>query len=266
MAARSYLFVPGNRPDRFEKARNSGADAVILDLEDAVSVEGKPAARETVAAWLSPERPVYVRVNGTQTEWFADDLRAVSRPGLAGVMLPKAEEPEQVAETASGLGDATPVLPTLETALGVWNARALAEVPGVERLAFGPVDFRLDTGILGEGEELLYVKTRMVLASRVAGVLPPLDGVTVALDDPEQLAADVQRARSLGFGGKACIHPRQVGAVNEGFRPTQGEVTWAENVVRAAETAGSGAIRLGGEFIDPPVVERARAILEQRDL
>ena len=265
MAARSYLFVPGNRPDRFEKARSSGADAVILDLEDAVSVEGKPAARETVAAWLSPERPVYVRVNGTQTEWFADDLRAVSRPGLAGVMLPKAEEPEQVAETGRGLGDGTPVLPTLETALGVWNARALAEAPGVERLAFGPVDFRLDTGILGEGEELLYVKTRMVLASRVAGVLPPLDGVTVALDEPEQLAADVQRARSLGFGGKVCIHPRQVGAVNEGFLPTQDEVTWAEKVVRAAETAGSGAIRLGGEFIDPPVVERARVILEQMD-
>jgi citrate lyase subunit beta/citryl-CoA lyase len=265
VAARSYLFVPGNRPERFEKARSSGADAVILDLEDAVSVEGKPAARETVAAWLSPERPVYVRVNGTQTEWFADDLRTVSRPGLAGVMLPKVEEPEQVAETASGLGDGTPVLPTLETALGVWNARALAEAPGVERLAFGPVDFRLDTGILGEGEELLYVKTRMVLASRVAGVLPPLDGVTVALDDPEQLVADVQRARSLGFGGKVCIHPRQVGAVNEGFLPTQDEVTWAEKVVRAAETAGSGAIRLGGEFIDPPVVERARAILEQMD-
>ena len=257
--------MPGDRPDRFEKARGSGADAVILDLEDAVSVEGKPAARETVAAWLSPERPVYVRVNGAQTEWFADDLRAVSRPGLAGIMLPKAEEPEQVAETASRLGDGTLVLPTLETALGVWNARALAEAPGVERLAFGPVDFRLDTGILGEGEELLYVKTRMVLASRVAGVLPPLDGVTVALDDPEQLAADVQRARSLGFGGKVCIHPRQVGAVNKGFLPTQDEVTWAEKVVRAAETAGSGAIRLGGEFIDPPVVERARAILEQMD-
>jgi citrate lyase subunit beta / citryl-CoA lyase len=265
VAPRSYLFVPGNRPDRFEKARSSGADAVILDLEDAVSVEEKPAAREIVASWLSPERPVYVRVNGTQTEWFANDLRAVSRPGIAGIMLPKAEEPEQVAETRRGLSDGTPVLPTLETALGVWNARALAEAPGVERLAFGPVDFRLDTGILGEGEELLYIKTRMVLASRVAGVLPPLDGVTVALDDPEQLAADVQRARSLGFGGKVCIHPRQVGAVNEGFLPTQDEVTWAEKVVWAAETAGSGAIRLSGEFIDPPVVERARAILEQMD-
>ncbi len=265
MAARSYLFVPGNRPDRFEKARSSGADAVILDLEDAVSVEGKPAARETVAAWLSPERPVYVRVNGTQTEWFADDLRAVSRPGLAGVMLPKAEEPGQVSQVASRLGDGTTVIPTLESALGVWNARTLAEAPGVERLVFGPVDFRLDTGILGEGEELLYVKTRMVLASRVAGILPPLDGVTAALDDPERLAADVERARRLGFGGKVCIHPKQVGVVNEGFLPTQGEVAWAEKVVRAAEKAGAGAVRLGGEFIDPPVVERARAILEQRD-
>jgi citrate lyase subunit beta/citryl-CoA lyase len=261
MAARSYLFVPGDRPDRFEKAWNAGADAVIIDLEDAVSVEDKLAAREAMASWLSSERPVYVRVNGAETEWFEDDLRAISRPGLAGIILPKAEEPEQVAKVASRLG--APVIPTLETALGVWNARTLAEAPGVERLAFGPVDFRLDTGILGEGEELLYVKTHMVLASRVAGILPPLDGVTVALDDPERLAADVERARRLGFGGKVCIHPRQVGAVNEGFLPTQGEVAWAEKVVRAAETAGSGAIRLGGEFIDPPVVERARAILEQ---
>jgi citrate lyase subunit beta/citryl-CoA lyase len=265
MAARSYLFVPGDRPDRFEKAWNAGADAVIIDLEDAVSVEDKLAAREATAVWLSPERPVYVRVNGAETEWFADDLREILRPGLAGVMLPKAEEPEQVAETTSRLGDGAAVIPTLETALGVWNARALAEVPGVERLAFGPVDFRLDTGISDEDEGFLYVKTRMVLASRVAGVLPPLDGVTVALSDPEQLAADVQRARRLGFGGKVCIHPKQVGAVNEGFLPTQDEVAWAKKVVRAAEKAGSGAIRLGGEFIDPPVVERARAILEQTD-
>ena len=266
MAARSYLFVPGDRPDRFEKAWNAAADAVIIDLEDAVSVEDKLTARKATATWLSPERPVYVRVNGTETEWFDEDLRAIARPGLAGVMLPKAEEPGQVSQVASRLGDGTPVIPTLESALGVWNARTLAEAPGVERLTFGPVDFRLDTGILGEGEELLYAKARMVLASRVAGILPPLDGVTMALDDPKRLAADVEHARRLGFGGKVCIHPRQVGAVNEGFRPTQGEVTWAENVVRAAETAGSGAIRLGGEFIDPPVVERARAILEQRDL
>jgi citrate lyase subunit beta / citryl-CoA lyase len=265
MAARSYLFVPGDRPDRFEKAWNAGADAVIIDLEDAVSVEDKLAAREAMASWLSPERPVYVRVNGAETEWFEEDLRAIARPGLAGVMLPKAEEPGQVTKVASRLGDGAVVIPTLESALGVWNARTLAEAPGVERLTFGPVDFRLDTGILGEGEELLYAKARMVLASRVAGILPPLDGVTMALDDPEQLAADVEHARRLGFGGKVCIHPRQVGAVNEGFLPTQGEVAWAEKVVRAAETAGSGAIRLGGEFIDPPVVERARAILEQRD-
>src|SRR5215218_4772179 len=207
MAARSYLFVPGDRPDRFEKAWNAAADAVIIDLEDAVSVEDKPAAREATAAWLLPERPVYVRVNGAETEWFDEDLRSIARPGLAGVMLPKAEEPGQVSQVASRLGDGTPVIPTLESALGVWNARALAEAPGVERLTFGPVDFRLDTGILGEGEELLYAKARMVLASRVAGILPPLDGVTMALDDPEQLAADVEHARRLGSGAR-CAYTR----------------------------------------------------------
>ena len=140
----------------------------------------------------------------------------------------------------------------------------MAEAPGVERLAFGSIDLQLDAGITGEGEELLYARSRTVLASRVAGILPPLDGVTVALDDPEQLETDVDRARRLGFGGKMCIHPKQVEAVNRGFRPSQDEVAWAERVLRAAETTSSGAIKVDGELIDRPVIERAKAVLERR--
>ena len=140
----------------------------------------------------------------------------------------------------------------------------MAEASGVERLAFGSIDLQLDAGITGEGEELLYARSRTVLASRVAGILPPLDGVTVALDDPEQLETDVDRARRLGFGGKMCIHPKQVEAVNRGFRPSQDEVAWAERVLRAAETTSSGAIKVDGELIDRPVIERAKAVLERR--
>jgi citrate lyase subunit beta/citryl-CoA lyase len=263
LTGRSYLFVPGDRPDRFEKAPSSGADAVLLDLEDAVPGENKPEAREAVAAWLSPERPAYVRVNGTGTAWFEADIGAVVRPGLVGVVLPKAERPEEVAEVVARVPEGVRLLPLLETALGVWNSRALAETPGVERLAFGSIDFQLDAGIEGEDEELLYARSRLVLASRVAGILPPLDGVTAALDDPDRLAADVARARRLGFGGKLCIHPRQIEAVNLGFLPTDAEIAWARRVIGAAEAARAGAIRLEGEMIDRPVAERARAILRR---
>src|SRR5437868_10053558 len=133
MIRRSYLFVPGDRSDRFEKAWQSGADAVILDLEDAVQSAHKDLAREAVASWLSPERPVYVRINGTGTPWFERDLEVVRLPGVLGVVLPKAEYPEQVAQVGARLTREARLLPLLETALGVWNARALAQTSRVER-------------------------------------------------------------------------------------------------------------------------------------
>lgn len=261
MFGRSYLFVPGNRSDRFEKAQDVRADAIILDLEDAVSNENKAEAREAVAAWLSPERSTYVRINGTATEWFEADIEAVSRPGLAGVVLPKAEEPGEIVEVASRLPEGAHVLPLIETALGIWDVRALAEAPRVERLALGSIDLQLDTGLDGEGEELLYARSRLVLASRIADILPPLDGVTTALEDPDKLARDVDRARRLGFSGKLCIHPKQIEAVNRGFSPSEAEVSWARRVLETVETTETGAFKVDGEMIDRPVIERAKALL-----
>ena len=261
---RSYLFVPGNRPDRFEKAWQSGADAVILDLEDAVQSTHKDLAREAVAAWLSPAHPVYLRINGASTPWFEQDLEMVGLPGVLGVVLPKAEQPEQVALLASRLTSEARVLPLLETALGVWNARVLAQVPRVERLAFGSVDFQLDTGVSGDQEELLYVRSYLVLASRVASLLPPVDSVTMTLDDLTRLGDDVARARRLGFGGKLCIHPKQVETINRGFAPSEAELSWARQVLQVARTTGAGALQFDGELIDRPVIERARSLLAQR--
>lgn len=263
--SRSYLFVPGDRPDRFEKARQSGADAVIIDLEDAVDVAHKDVAREAVASWLSPTRPVYVRINSTDTPWFERDLEVVGVPGVLGVILPKAEHPEQIVQVAARLTGDRRVLPLVETALGVWNVGALAQAPRVERLAFGSIDFQLDTGISGEYEELLYARSRLVLASRVASILPPLDGVTVAFEDRARLQNDVTRARRLGFGGKLCIHPKQVETVNQGFAPTETEQAWARRILEAAPASGEGAVQLHGELIDRPVIERARAILAQAE-
>jgi citrate lyase subunit beta / citryl-CoA lyase len=263
MIRRSYLFVPGNRPDRFEKAWQSGADAVILDLEDAVQSTHKDLAREAVAAWLSPAHPVYLRINGTSTLWFERDLEVVGLPGVLGVVLPKAEQPEQIDLLAARLTNEARVLPLVETALGVWNARALAQAPQVERLAFGSVDFQLDTGVSGDQEELLYAYSRLVLASRVASLLPPVAGVTMALDDLTRLGDDVARARRLGFGGKLCIHPKQVETINRGFAPSEAELGWARRVLQVARITGAGALQLDGELIDRPVIERARSLLAQ---
>ncbi len=259
--ARSYLFVPGDRPDRFEKAWASGADAVILDLEDAVLPEAKGRARDAVAQWLSVERPVYVRVNGMEAGGFQEDINAVAKPGLIGIVLPKAEDPQQIDEIVRRIPTDARVLPILETAMGVWNAIEVAAAPGVERLAFGSIDLQLDTGISGDGEELLYARSRMVLASRVARILPPLDGVTTALDDGDRLMAEVDRARRLGFGGKLCIHPRQVDPVNQGFSPTPADIDWARHVLEAVESLESGVSQLEGVMVDRPVIERARRIV-----
>lgn len=263
MMERSFLFVPGNRPDRFDKAWNAGADAVILDLEDAVPPGKKAAARDAVTGWLSGSRPVFVRINATGTEEWEEDVRALDRPGVAGVLLPKAERKEEIAVLADRLPEPVRLLPIVESALGVWNVLELASAPRVYRLAFGSLDFQLDTGITGEDEELLYARSRLVLASRIAGNLPPVDGVTTSIEDPVALVADVNRARRLGYGGKLCIHPRQVKAVNEGFQPTVGEVSWARGVVEACDARSGEAVKFEGGMVDRPVLERARRILEQ---
>ncbi len=260
MASRSYLFVPGNRPERFDKACTAGADVVIVDLEDAVAPGDKASAREALRAWLSPAKPVFVRINAADTSWFADDLALVALPGVAGIVLPKAEAAAPLSELHRRAPDAR-LVPLIETAAGLWNAHAVASVPGVERVAFGSVDFQLDLGITGEGEELLFARSQLVLVSRVAGRAAPIDGVTVALDDPVVLAEDVARARRLGFGAKLCIHPKQVAAVNAGFMPPAAEVAWAREVVRAADASGDNAVRLDGKLIDRPIIERARAVL-----
>jgi citrate lyase subunit beta/citryl-CoA lyase len=265
MIPRSYLFVPGDRPDRFEKARASGAHVAILDLEDAVADGHKDAAREAVAAWLAAERPVYVRVNAPHSFWFAQDLAVLGLPGVAGVLVPKVETAEQLAPVAAALPGDAPIVPIVESAKGVWGAQAIAEHPRVPRLIFGSWDFQLDVGIAGDSEELLYARSHLVLMSRLAGVLPPVDGVTAALEDPAQLQADIERSRRLGFGGKLCIHPKQIAAVNAGYGPTPDEITWARQIVAATAASESGALRAAGQMVDRPVIERALRIVAEAD-
>jgi len=258
--ARSYLFVPANRPDRYAKALSSGADAVIVDLEDAVPAAERVTARAHLGAWLSPDHPVLIRVNGAGTEWFRDDVELCRKPGVAGVVLPKAERTEDIAAI-----EHKRVLPIIETARGFWNVSPIAHAPHVQRLLFGSIDFQLDLDIQGEGDELLYFRSYLVLVSRVAGLDAPVDGITAVFDSPDPVRADTLRARRLGFGGKLCIHPKQILPVHECFGPSSEELAWASRVVEAAGKAGGAAVSLDGEMIDRPVVARAEAILRYRE-
>lgn len=257
--ARSYLFVPGNRPERFAKACAAGADAVIVDLEDAVPAPDKRAARDALASWVSPGHPVLVRVNSADSEWFRDDLALCGLPGVAGVVLPKAEQETDLA--AIRAAGATKILPLIESALGLWNAPDLARAPGVERLVFGAIDFSVDLRIKEGHEQLLYFRSQLVLVSRVAGIQAPVDGVTVAIDDIGPVREDTGLARSLGFGGKLCIHPKQVPIVNAGFAPTAAERDWAARVLEAAENANGAAVALDGKMVDRPVILIAQQML-----
>jgi citrate lyase subunit beta/citryl-CoA lyase len=261
-AARTLLFVPGDRPDRFPKAVRSGADGAILDLEDAVAPAGKETAREQVSEWLATTENVppscVVRVNDRRTAWHDADVEMVANSGCA-VMLPKAESAEEVRELAARLSPDQMIIPLIETAAGVINVVEIGSEPRVARLAFGNVDLAAQLGVdPADHTALLFARSRLVLAAAAAGLAPPLDGVTTAVDNPRLLAGDTRHARSLGMTGKLCIHPGQVRVVHDVLAVGPEEVAWARRIL-----AGPGqATRLvDGEMVDKPVIERARGIM-----
>jgi citrate lyase subunit beta/citryl-CoA lyase len=261
--SRSYLFVPGNRPDRFDKAWRSGAHAVVIDLEDAVGSEDKGRARDAVAAWLEAARPVILRINGVATEWFLEDIALCRLPGVAAVMLPKTESVDDVRMVIERVVDARPILPLIESARGFDKAAGIAKVPGVERLVFGSLDFQIDLGIDGDEDETLYFQSHLTLISRLAGIQPPVDGVWTDFSDHEGLRGRTIRARRRGFGGKLCIHPSQVAIVNECFRPTASEIVWATHILESARDSNGSAISVDGRMVDRPVILKAEEILRE---
>jgi len=264
MHPQSYLFVPGDRPERFDKALASGAHVVILDLEDAVLPERKAAARQTLADWLrQTSAQVCVRINPPQTPWHEADTALVALPAVHSVMLPKAEAVHEVAVLAQCLRDEQHLLPLIETVEGVAHAQAIAEVARVQRLAFGTVDFMADSGLQSEAA-LDPVRVSLALASRRARRLAPVDGVSLAIDDAEQVFSDARHAREWGFGAKLCIHPKQVAAVHRAFAPTEAEIAWAQRVVDAMATGVMGAVAVDGKLVDKPVLLQAQALLAQR--
>jgi citrate lyase subunit beta/citryl-CoA lyase len=280
---RTLLFAPANHARHVEKALSGAADGAILDLEDAVAVAEKPAARLAARGALaqrsaSARTKAYVRVNALTTPFAYEDLRAVVGPGLDGVVVPKTESPEQIAtvdwllqqlEREADLPDGSvDLLPIIETALGLERARAIAQAsPRIRRLSFGAGDFSLDTNMtwtLGH-EGILWARIQLVMVARAAGLEPPLDTVYADLADPEGLALEAEQAKRLGYQGKTCIHPSQVDVVNAIFTPSTEEVERARRLVEAfdaAEKVGTAAIQIQGRFVDYPVAAKARRIVE----
>jgi citrate lyase subunit beta/citryl-CoA lyase len=252
------LFVPGNRPERFAKAAAAGADAVIIDLEDAVAPEEKEAARRAAAGVALEGIEVLVRINAAGTPWHAEDLAALASARIAGIILPKAEDPATLAAIRAALGDGRAVIALVESARGIAAARELAR--GAARLAFGSIDFAADLGCAHTRNALLIARLELVLASRLAGIAAPIDGVTATINDDTLTEADARHAAELGFGGKLCIHPRQVAPALRGFAPDAEEVEWARKVIAAG---GEGAVAVGGMMIDAPVRIRAERILSR---
>jgi citrate lyase subunit beta/citryl-CoA lyase len=265
--ARSFLFVPGNRPERFEKAVRAGADAVILDLEDAVPAAEKDSAREAIRtqwpALAALGLPLLVRINAEGSVAFDADVAFLAAlPGLAGVMLPKAESAASLQRLHERLPGVA-LVPLIESAAGLDGVKAIAAAPGVLRLAVGHIDFMADVGLnCNEDEaELLPLRFAVALATRLASLAPAIDGVTVQTGDEDRLRSDTLRARRLGYGGKLCIHPRQPAGVHAAFAPSEQEVAWARRVVEADARSGGAAVQLDGRMVDAPVVLQARRTL-----
>lgn len=283
MALRSLLFAPATHARHVEKALTGAADGVILDLEDAIAIAEKPAARLAARKTLdalttSPGMRVFIRVNGLTTPFTYDDLHAVVGSGLDGIILPKAESAAQLAtvdwlltqlERARGLAlGSIEVMPIIETAVGVAHMAEIASAsPRVHRLNFGAGDFSLDTNMVWTAgqEGILWARIQVVIASRAAGLEAPLDTVYAQLADEDGFQMEADQAKRLGFQGKACIHPRQVEIVNSIFSPSPAEVAQARIVVDAfaeAEARGIASLRVGGQFIDYPVAARAQRTLD----
>jgi citrate lyase subunit beta/citryl-CoA lyase len=273
-AAVTALFVPGNRPDRFQKAFASTADLVIVDLEDAVApAERGTALRATTHALAdagSTSFAAMVRLSSPTALDQLDELLAAGvqgkvAPTLMGVMVPKAASLDEVRAIVERLPESVACVPLVESAAGVAAASELARIDGVTRLAFGAVDFSLDVDT--ESAPVLdYARAALVIASRAAGIAPPLDSPSLEISDELAVAAAAAAARRSGFGGKLCIHPAQLAAAAAAFVPSDEQVRWARRVVEADRLAEGAAVQLDGGMIDRPVVDRAKRMLARADV
>lgn len=288
--AKTYLFVPGNAPHRFQHAVNCGADAVIFDLEDAVHPDEKNQARENIIEWDKNDTLVskinckrYIRLNKFGTVTFREDIEFLNklnqeerlRNSAASkrktvtweIVLPKIESAEMLNEAREMINrnrlESVNIIAIIETARGLHNAEEICAA-GIERVAFGSLDFSLDIHCDQSLHALLYARSRIVLASRLADLPPPIDCVNPDFTHHDRVLADALHARSLGFSAKLCIHPSQIDAVQQAFTTDHSKIDWAKQVLKAAEH--SYAFQINGEMVDLPVIEQARQLLRTQNV
>lgn len=263
----NFLFVPGTRSERFSKALASGADGVLIDLEDSVAEDEKEAARNLLRnAWSGftqeQKKRLVIRTNAPNSKHYLQDMLLAKELAISCVMIPKSESGDQINAVSQALGSVA-IIPLIESAVGINNIAGVAGANSVLRLALGNIDLQADLGMVCDVQEteLLPARFHMVLASRLAQLAPPIDGVTPSTDDVMRITDDAQRAKRMGFGGKLCIHPKQVEIVRNAFMPTEEEITWAKRVIKADGESRGGAIKLDGRMIDRPVVLLAKRTL-----
>lgn len=271
--ANSFLFVPGTQPARVEKALASGADFVILDLEDAIAPTDKDSARAAIAHTVldlphDQRGRLLVRMNAAGTAWFGPDLELLAHlvpEGLAGVLIPKAEDAATLQTVASHCGPQALLVPLVESVVGIDTLNALCQASQVVRVAFGHLDFQVDAGMQCVADEIELLPTRMsiVMASRRHALAAPIDGVTVDTKDMTNVHSDTARAVRMGFGGKLCIHPAQIATVNTVFAPTDAAVEHAQAVLQAMQDAQGGVCVVKGKMVDAPVLHLAHQTLKR---
>lgn len=257
-AAQTLLFVPGDRPERFDKALASGADVVVIDLEDAVAPQDKERARGAVAGWLSSDHRVILRINGGATPWFQDDLRLCGHPGVLGIMLPKAEPSPALAQATA----LAPTIALIESARGMETVSQVAATQGVVRLAFGTIDLALE--LETEADSVMHsLGIQLVVASRAHDLASPIDGVTRIFRESAPVEVAMREARMRGFGAKLCIHPAQIEPVRAALKPSDAQIEAAMRIVEADRAHGGRASAVDGQMVDKPVVDRAIRLLRQ---
>ena len=259
MHARSFLFVPGNRPERFARAAASGADVIIIDLEDTVEAQERAQARVHIRSWVQRGNEVVVRVNAFGTPDHDRDIASLQDCAV-GVMISKTDSVEGVTSALELIGRERPIIPLIESAAGIIDSCKIAATPGIARMAFGIIDYAAELGVDPSFTEAMsFARSSLVVASAAAQIPAPIDGVTTNFKSPNVVKAETTAGRRLGFTGKLCIHPNQIEPVHEAFMPSESEVEWAHGVLEASTRAT--ATQLDGEMIDRPVVLRARRIL-----
>jgi citrate lyase subunit beta/citryl-CoA lyase len=263
----SFLFVPATQPERYGKALASGADGVIIDLEDAVGLDDKAKAREILKnTWSSisidQKHRIVVRCNAPGSSFYAADLVLAKELQVRHLMIPKTESRDHVNGAAEELKN-TAFIPMIETPLGLHHLNEIASAEQVLRLALGNLDMQVELGISCDDNETEIDTARfmLVLASKLAQIAPPLDGVTPSTDDEPRIFAHAQKAKRFGFGAKLCIHPKQIPIVKRAFTPSPEELDWAKRVISADKAAKGQAVKVDGKMVDRPVVMLARKIL-----